>query len=333
MSSGTRKGSDFEFRIRGDNPTMRLAPRRVMPRGDLQILAMLPRRSFLKQAGVALAAAGGSAVFSRPATAQLATAANRSPAPFRLGIAGYTFNKFKFEPSLEMLKQVNVHFLCIKDFHLPLKSTDDEVAAFHAKCKQYDVTGYGVGPIYMSSEEEVSAAFAYARRVGVKLVVGIPFKQEGGKRVAAPELLKLVNAKVQEYDFQYAIHNHGPDMPELFPTAESAMEMIASLDPRVGLCLDIGHEFRAGKDPVEVIKRFPQRLHDLHLKNVSSANKQGRCVELPRGAIDIPALVRALRQVNYRGVCSLEYEKDMDAPLTGIAESVGYFRGVVDATA
>ena len=48
---------------------------------------------------------------------------------------------------------------------------------------------------------------------------------------------------------------------------------------------------------------------------------------MPRGAIDMPAFVRALRKVKYGGVCSLEYEKDMDNPLLGIAESVGYFRG------
>lgn len=74
------------------------------------------------------------------------------------------------------------------------------------------------------------------------------------------------------------------------------------------------------------------RVHDLHLKNVTSANPQGRTIELPRGAIDIGALVFALRKVGYSGVCSLEYEKDMDNPLVGIAESEDYFGGVLDAT-
>lgn len=46
----------------------------------------------------------------------------------------------------------------------------------------------------------------------------------------------------------------------------------------------------------------------------------------------MPAFVRALRKVKYSGVCSLEYEKDMSDPLLGIAESIGYFRGVMDAT-
>jgi sugar phosphate isomerase/epimerase len=291
---------------------------------------MITRRSFLKQAG--FATAGGSALVTGAARAQSAAATGAAQETFRLGVAGYTFLKFKLDQTLQMLKQLDVHFLCIKDFHLPLKSTDEEIAAFHATCKSSGVTGYGVGPIYMGSAEEVNNAFAYARRVGVKTLVGVPFKMVENKRVADAELLKLINDKVQEFDIKYAIHNHGPDMPELFPSAESIIELVKSLDKRVGICLDIGHEFRDAKDPIKVVLAFADRLHDIHLKNVTSPDKNGRGVELPRGAIDIPAFVRALRKIRYSGVCSLEYEKDMTDPLAGIAESIGYFRGVLDGS-
>lgn len=294
---------------------------------------MITRRSFFKRTGLATAAAAGMSKWvAGTARAQAPVTTGLAAEPFRLGIAGYTFNKFKLEQTLEMLKKVDVHYLCIKDFHLPLTSTDEEIAAFHAKCQSFQVAGYGVGPIYMGTPEEVDKAFAYAKRVGVKTLVGVPFKLVEKKRVASPELLQRVNERVQEYDLRYAIHNHGPDMPELFPSAESTMELIKDLDPRVGLCLDIGHDFRDGKDPIKAVVQFADRLHDLHLKNVTSPDKRGRGVELPRGAIDIAALVRALRKIKYRGVCSLEYEKDMDNPLAGIAESIGYFRGVLDGT-
>ena len=295
---------------------------------------MTTRRSFFKQAGFGLAAAAGApALFTGVARGQQAEKASGHPQDtFRLGIAGYTFNKFTLDQTLEMLKKVDVHYLCIKDFHLPLKSTEAEIAAFHEKCKSFGVTGYGVGPIYMGSEEEVNAAFDYAKRAGVKTLVGVPYKLVDKKRAASPELLTLIGAKVKAYDIKYAIHNHGPDMPDLFPSAESAIELISGLDPRVGLCLDIGHQFRDGKDPVKAILAYAGRLHDVHIKNVTEATKKGSGIELPRGAIDFPAVVRALRKSNYSGVCSLEYEKDMADPLLGIAESIGYFRGVMDAT-
>jgi len=295
---------------------------------------MTTRRSFFKQAGFGLAAAAGApALITGTAHAQQAASGSQAQDDtFHVSIAGFTFCKFKLDQTLEMMKKVDVHYLCIKDFHLPFKSTDEEIAAFHAKCKSFDVTGYGVGPIYMGSEQEVSDAFAYAKRVGVKTLVGVPFKMVEKKRTASPELLKLVNEKVQEYDIKYAIHNHGPDMPELFPNAESAIEMIKDMDKRVGLCLDIGHQFRDGKDPVKAILSYADRIHDMHIKNVTEATKKGHGIELPRGAIDFPAVVRALRSIKYSGMCSLEYEKDMADPLLGIAESIGYFRGVMAAT-
>ena len=258
--------------------------------------------------------------------AQEAKRPDPQPAPettetFRLGMAGYTFHKFDLNKTLETLKETNVHYLCIKDFHLPFTSTDDEIKAFHAKLAEYGVTGYGVGPIYMKTKEEVNRAFDYAKRVGIKLIVGVPNY----------ELLPYVNKKVAEYDMQFAIHLHGPDI-ELYPDAADVWENVKDLDPRMGMCLDIGHDRRNGRDPVADLEKYQSRVFDIHLKDVTGATKLGYSVEVGRGILDIPGLVRMLRKVKYTGVVSLEHERNMDNPFMGIAESIGYFRGVVAAT-
>ncbi|MEE4284580.1 MAG: sugar phosphate isomerase/epimerase [Mariniphaga sp.] len=241
--------------------------------------------------------------------------------PFKVGMAGYTFVKFDLDKTLETLEKADVHYLCIKDFHLPFNSTAEQIAGFHAKLKEKEVTGYAVGPIYMKTEDEVDRAFNYAKRVGVKLIVGVP----------TYELLPYVNKKVKEYDFHYAIHLHGPDI-ELFPDADDVWENVKNLDPRMGMCLDIGHDTRNGKDPVADLKKYHTRVFDVHIKDVTGDTKAGYSVEIGRGIIDIPAFVNMLREVNYTGVCSLEHEKNMDNPFMGIAESIGYFRGVIAAT-
>ena len=258
--------------------------------------------------------------------AQDAKRPDPQPAPettetFRLGMAGYTFHKFDLNKTLETLKETNVHYLCIKDFHLPFTSTDDEIKAFHAKLAEYGVTGYGVGPIYMKTKEEVNRAFDYAKRVGIKLIVGVPNY----------ELLPYVNKKVAEYDMQFAIHLHGPDI-ELYPDAADVWENVKDLDPRMGMCLDIGHDRRNGRDPVADLEKYQSRVFDIHLKDVTGATKLGYSVEVGRGILDIPGLVRMLRKIKYTGVVSLEHERNMDNPFMGIAESIGYFRGVVAAT-
>ena len=240
---------------------------------------------------------------------------------FHLGMAGWTFHKFDLQKTLETMQQLDVHYLCIKDFHLPLDSTDEQIAAFHQKLAEYGVTGYGVGPIYMKSEAEVDRAFQYAQRVGVKVLVGVPNY----------ELLDYVEQKVRQYDIRLAIHLHGPDMP-MYPNAEDIWNNVKDRDARMGMCLDIGHNLRYGSDSLSDLKKYHTRVFDIHLKDVTGTTKADKSVELGRGRIDFPLFVKLLRKYNYTGSVSLEYEKDMSNPFMGIAESVGYFRGVCYAT-
>lgn len=275
------------------------------------------RRGFIKKGVLGIVAGSALSLTKAQAAAEIIEKEDT----FKLGIAGYSFVHFDLEKSLEMMEQVDVHYLCIKDFHLPYDSSAQQISAFHDQLKASGVIGYAVGPIYTKTREEIDKAFDYARRAGVDMVVGIPMHED----------LEYLDSKVKEYDIRYAIHNHGPE-DKLYPNAGSVYSRIKHLDKRIGLCFDMGHNMRDGHDPVADLKKYSDRIFDMHLKNVSAAKAEGKTIELSRGVIDIPAYVRMLRKVKYSGVCSLEYEKDMKDPLTGIAESVGYFKGVVDAS-
>lgn len=277
------------------------------------------RRSFIKAsaAGALMLSTGGLQVAE--AAQKCIGKKAKDPDKFHLAAAGYTFVKFDLETTLKTLRKADVHYLCIKDFHLPMNSSDDQIAAFHAKCAEYGVTGYGVGPIYMSNKEEADRAFAYARRVGVNVLVGVP----------SYEILPYVDKKLEEYpEIKYAIHLHGPDI-DIFQTASVIWDKVKDLNPRLGMCLDIGHDLRGGADPVEDLKKYHTRVFDMHFKDESEASKAGWCVEIGRGKIDFPALIKMMRKVGYSGMCSLEYEKDMDDPFMGIAESFGYLKAVI----
>jgi sugar phosphate isomerase/epimerase len=108
------------------------------------------------------------------------------------------------------------------------------------------------------------------------------------------------------------------------------MEHVGHLDARMGICLDIGHDTRDGFNPSDDLKKYHARIFDIHIKDVTAADKSGKTCEMGRGVIDIPAFVKMLRKVKYDGACSLEFEKDMTDPLAGLAESIGYFRGVLN---
>lgn len=275
------------------------------------------RRTFLKRSlvGAILLGTGGMVHAELPEQAR--SKAQKAVNPFHLGMAGFTFAKFDLDTTLKTLERLDVHYLCIKDFHLPLNSTDEQIKAFHEKCAIHKVTGYAVGPIYMRNEAEIDCGFEYAKRVGVKIIVGVPNY----------ELLPYVDKKVKEYDFNYAIHLHGPDI-KIYPDATDVWEHTKDLDPRIGMCLDIGHDLRNGCDPVADLKKYHTRVFDMHIKDVTDSTRAGHAIELGRGKIDFPALIEMMRKVKYTGMCSLEYEKDMSDPFMGIAESIGYFKAV-----
>ena len=100
----------------------------------------------------------------------------------------------------------------------------------------------------------------------------------------------------------------------------------------LSLRLSLIHILRNGCDPVADLKKYHTRVFDMHIKDVTDSSKAGVGIEIGRGKIDFPALIRMMREVNYTGMCSLEYEKDMKDPFLGIAESIGYFKAVSDLT-
>ncbi len=269
----------------------------------------MERRDFLIATGAVAVAGGGWAARGKAAGAGQA---------FALGMASYTFREFPAEQAIAMTVRLGIKKIAFKDFHLKLDSTPDLIAATVAKVKAAGLDLYGGGVIYMRNAAEVNNAFEYAKKAGMRIIVGVPNH----------DLLPLVNRKVQEYDMRVAIHNHGPG-DKVYPTPQSAYEKIASLDRRLGLCIDVGHTMRSGIDPSEPALKYADRLMDVHIKDCSAATPEGTTVEIGRGVIDIPKFLRTLQKINYSGSVSLEYEKDAKDPLPGAAESIGYLRGVL----
>jgi len=239
---------------------------------------------------------------------------------FELGITSYSLRKFSLDDAIAMTKRLGLTNIALKSMHLPLNSSPEQITAVVDKVKKAGLNLYGCGVVYMKNADQVNQAFEYAKAAGMKTIIGAP----------VPELLGLVDRKVKEYDIQVAIHNHGPG-DNVYPTPTSIIEKIKNLDRRIGLCMDIGHTVRIGEDPSKDAIQYASRLLDVHMKDVTSASAKGHGVEVGRGVIDIPGFIRTLIRTGYKGYVSFEYEKDSGDPLVGLAESVGYVKGVTAA--
>jgi sugar phosphate isomerase/epimerase len=140
--------------------------------------------------------------------------------------------------------------------------------------------------------------------------------------------MPILDAMVKEFDIRLAIHNHGPE-DKRFPSPYDVWKAVERYDRRIGLCIDVGHTTRAKVDPAEAIRKCKDRLYDLHIKDIDSAAPDGHTVEAGRGVIDLPKVLQALLDIRYPHLVSFEYEKDEDDPLPGLAESVGYVKGLL----
>jgi sugar phosphate isomerase/epimerase len=236
-----------------------------------------------------------------------------------LGIASYTFREFNLADTIKMTQQLGIKRISLKSYHLPLTSTKEEIKKSALMVRNAGITFYGAGVIYMKDTAEVDRAFEYAKTAEIDVIIGVPEHQ----------LLELVEEKVKEYDIKVAIHNHGPG-DQRYPTVKSAYDRIKEMDPRIGLCVDVGHIKRYGNDPVDEIVEYRDRILDVHVKDVDVASEEGKTVEIGRGIMNIPKILETLMELNYKGTVAFEYEKDEQNPLPGLAESVGYVRGVLE---
>jgi inosose dehydratase len=286
------------------------------------------RRSFLQGVGAvaAVALVGDRAAAQKRVRARTEGTptqlkpVGRAPAPFELAVASYTFRGFPLDATLAMTKRLGIKHICLKSMHLPMDAKPDAIAAAVAKVKAAGLDLYSGGVIDLTTPEEVNLAFDYAKAAGMRIIIGMP----------TAEALPLINEKVQQYDICVAIHNHGPG-DKHFPRPGDAYEKIKNLDRRIGLCIDIGHTVRIGDDLNRATERCADRILDIHIKDETAATPAGQPCEIGRGVIDIPSFLRTLKRVGYKGYLSFEYEKDGRDPLLGLAESVGYVRGVMAA--
>lgn len=280
---------------------------------------MSSRRNFLQQTALGLAGTVTLPLLGKSAIQQpVEKWFPEHETPLKVGVAGYTFAKFDLDTSITMMKRLGVHYLSVKEIHLPLNSSQETIHAALAKFAAADINVYTVGVIYMKTKEAVDQAFAYAKKVGVNMIVGAP----------SYDVLDYAEEKVKEYDMKLAIHNHGPE-DTLYPGPRDVYDRIKNKDARMGLCIDIGHATRAGVTVEKAVKEYKDRLFDLHIKDVSKAEKDGNAIEIGRGVIHFPALIDSLKKIRYTGICSIEFEKDMSDPMPGIAESLGFFKGVM----
>ena len=134
------------------------------------------------------------------------------------------------------------------------------------------------------------------------------------------QLLTELGKRVADLGVQLGYHNH---MGAMGQTPEGVEQVVAAMDPRYAkLELDIAHYFQGGGDPAKAVEKYADRLLFLHLKDVAkvpdAAGRQQsyQFVELGRGQVNVPAVLAALRKIDFRGWGIVELDGETDKSRT-----------------
>jgi inosose dehydratase len=154
-------------------------------------------------------------------------------------------------------------------------------------------------------------------------------------------LNRLGRALLEEFGVSLVFHPH---VDTHVATEEEIGRLCDDTDPAlVNLCLDTGHIAYAGGDNVAIVRRDPDRIRYVHLKQYdpavvervnrerlpfSDAVKLGAMVEPPHGEPDMPPLLDALAALDRDLFCIIEqdlYPVEPDVPMPIAARTAGYF--------
>ncbi len=240
----------------------------------------------------------------------------------KVGVATYTLRELPIEEAIKAVNRVGLKYVSIKNVknHIDLSHSSEERKRRAQMFRDAGITPLSVGNVSMrTGEADIRIAFEYARDIGVTTIVCAP----------SHDAIPILDRLVKEFDIKLAIHNHGPEDKGYFPSPYDVMRAVENFDKRIGLCIDVGHTARAGVDPAESIIQCQERLFDVHLKDISAMGNKNTPVEAGRGILDSKGILAALLKIKYQGLVGFEYEKDGKDPVPGLAESVGYNKGLL----
>lgn len=163
---------------------------------------------------------------------------------------------------------------------------------------------------------ELATLFGASRLVvggGARRAAGTP--DEDYDRLGAA--LDQVADLAAEHGLEASYH------PHLSTIVESPDELDRIMArTRIGFCPDTAHLAAGGGDPAELIRRYPERLAHVHLKDIDLAT--GTFVPLGQGDLDLEDVVHAVVEAGYDSWLVVELDSTDGSPEDAAALSHAY---------
>jgi inosose dehydratase len=243
---------------------------------------------------------------------------------FTLGAQSYTFREFKLEPALKRIHDLGLHYVEFYNGHVSPRSTPEQIQAVLKLCKDYDITPIAFGVERFTKDHDYNKKlFEFGKALGIKTLSADPDED------SFDSLDKLCD----EYKISIGIHPHGPQGNSLHKwySPEKILKAVKDHNPLIGTCLDTGHLIRCGLPPFNIklvpeeqVRLMKDRNFGMHLKDHDNAKDTD--VVYGKGALDVPAVLKALRDVKFKGYISIEYEANPKDPSSDVQGCIAVFK-------
>jgi sugar phosphate isomerase/epimerase len=283
----------------------------------------LNRRAFL----------GATAATAAGLLATGTTSAADDFAGFNVGVQSYTFRNFNLEQMLKKTKELGLKYAEFFPNHIPTNSTPEKLKSILALCKEYDVTPVGFGVSGFGPNHDANKKlFDFGKAIGVKYLSADPQPDKPGG-TEFDKTFDSLDKLCEEYKIEIAIHPHGPQGKgrHHWWSAEIIMKAVKDHNKLIGSCLDTGHLIRMDQlgeklDPAEQVKVMGDRNFAMHLKDHDNKKKTDVPFGDPAGALNVAAVLKALKAVKFTGYVNIEYEANPDDPSPDVKKCVAVLR-------
>lgn len=270
-----------------------------------------------------LSALAGAGLLGRP----LCWAADTGPyGSFTIGVQSYCFREFDRPQALKRTQALGLKFIEFYSKHVPLNSSPQAIQAILRECKDYDITPVAFGVQRFTKDHDPNKRlFDFGKELGIRTFSADP----------DPDSFDSLDKLCAEYKISIAIHPHGPaggGKLHRWYSAEVIMNAVKDHHPLIGACLDTGHLIRSAQlgqklDPAQQVRVMSTRNFGMHLKDHDNERKTD--VVFGKGVLDVPAVLKALKEVQFKGYISLEYEANPSNPDPDMAACLAVLRDAV----
>jgi len=277
----------------------------------------LSRRSVLRSgAGLAAGAAASGLIRGLPAFAEPVKVS--TPAAEKLGwqmaVQLYTYRRFPLYEALDKIaalgiRHIELCFFLKLDKTRPNLTTNESLSPEVRKELKAKLDGMGMALSSFYAElganaDKAKKIFDFCKEMGTGTIVAEP----------PPEAFDMIEKLCDEYQVNVTIHNHPESPKQRYWSPETVLEVCKGRGKRIGACCDTGHWVRSGLDPVECLKKMEGRILAFHLKDAAEkGNRKSEDAILGEGAGSYKAVLAELKRQGYKGLTTIEYERDTAA--------------------